>query len=71
MINIYKDYKDLHKKKDLFESKLQSPQCFDRDTVEMVEELISLGSHLRHSTDKLKQKIPDAMSINGGATMQN
>ena len=55
MVSIYKDYKELHIKKDMFANEMNKP--FDLNIVEKVQETIELGKHLRNSIDALKSKV--------------
>ena len=55
MVSIYKDYKELHMRKEMFVNEMSKP--FDLNIVDKVQETIELGKHLRNSIDALKGKV--------------
>jgi hypothetical protein len=55
MVAIYKDYKELHIKKDQFLSDITKP--YEPELMTKIDETIFLGHNLRNSIDCLKSKL--------------
>lgn len=62
MVLIYKDYRDLHSKRESLASDLSKP--FDSEVMGKVEEAINIGHSLRKTIDQLKSKINLNLSEN-------
>lgn len=62
MVLIYKDYRDLHNKRESLVADLSKP--FDSEVMGKVEEAINIGHSLRKTIDLLKSKINLNLSEN-------